>query len=134
MPLPSMHYEYMERRTAKVSGDFHVRFDNAYYSVDKAFLHKSVMIAASATKVNIYSMKGDLIVSWRRASRRGEWLTDPSHLPDGRCESLIIKFSNHPFSSLQADAYKSLDLPQIICFPNLQEVFCLDSPIRNTDC
>ena len=32
MPLPSMHYEYMERRTAKVSGDFHVRFDNAYYT------------------------------------------------------------------------------------------------------
>lgn len=82
MPLPSTHYEYMERKTAKVSGDFHVRFDNAYYSVDKAFLHKSVMIAASATTVNIYSMRGELIVSWRRASRRGEWLTDPDHLPD----------------------------------------------------
>ena len=25
---------------------------------------------------------GDLIVSWRRASHRGEWLTDPRHLPD----------------------------------------------------
>ena len=37
MPLPSMHYEYMERKTVKVSSDFHVRFDNAYYSVDKAF-------------------------------------------------------------------------------------------------
>ena len=72
----------MERRTAKVSADFHVRFDNAYYSVDKAYLHKSVLIAASATTVNIYSMKGKLIVSWRRASRRGEWLTDPAHLPE----------------------------------------------------
>ena len=67
---PAVPYEYMERRTAKVSADFHVRFDNAYYSVDKAYLHKSVMIAASATTVNIYSMKGNLIVSWRRASRR----------------------------------------------------------------
>ena len=77
-----MHYEYMERKTAKVSGDFHIRFDNAYYSVDKAYLHKSVMVAASATTVNIYSMKRELIVSWRRASHHGEWLTDPSHLPD----------------------------------------------------
>ena len=42
MPLPSTHYEYMERRTATVSSDFHVRFDNAYYSVDKAHLHKKV--------------------------------------------------------------------------------------------
>ena len=82
LPLPAVPYEYMERRTAKVSADFHVRFDNAYYSVDKAYLHKSVMIAASATTVNIYSMKGELIVSWRRASRRGEWLTDPAHLPE----------------------------------------------------
>jgi hypothetical protein len=40
------------------------------------------MIAASATTVNIYSMKGELIVSWRRASHRGEWLTNPAHLPD----------------------------------------------------
>ena len=31
MTLPTMHYEYMERKTAKVSSDFHVRFDNAYY-------------------------------------------------------------------------------------------------------
>lgn len=82
LPLPAVPYEYMERRTAKVSADFHVRFDNAYYSVDKAYLHKSVMIAASATTVNIYSMKGELIVSWRRASHRGEWLTDPAHLPE----------------------------------------------------
>ena len=27
-------------------------------------------------------MKGELIVNWRRASRRGEWLTDPAHLPE----------------------------------------------------
>ena len=82
MPLPSKPYQYLERRTAKVSGDFHVRFDNAYYSVDKAYLHKSVMITASADTVNIYSLKGELIVSWRRATHRGEWLTDPNHLPD----------------------------------------------------
>lgn len=61
MPLPSLQYQYMERKTAKVSGDFHVRFDNAYYSVDKAFLHKSVMIAATADTVNIYSLMGDLM-------------------------------------------------------------------------
>ena len=81
-PLPSMPYTYMERKTAKVSGDFHVRFDNAYYSVDKAFLHKNVMIGATSDRVNIYSMQGELIVSWHRAKRRGEWLTDPKHLPD----------------------------------------------------
>ena len=82
MPLPSTYYRYMERKTAKVSGDFHIRFDNAYYSVDKAYLHKKVMIGATSDTVNIYAMSGELIVSWPRASHKGEWKTDKNHLPE----------------------------------------------------
>ena len=82
MPLPSTHYEYMERRTATVSSDFHVRFDNAYYSVDKAFLHKKVSIKASATVVRIYSLAGEFLCEWPRATRKGQWSTNPEHLPD----------------------------------------------------
>ena len=82
MPLPSMHYEYMERNTAKVSSDFHVRFDNAYYSVDKAFLHKKVSIKASSTVVRIYSLSGEFLCEWPRATRKGQWSTNPEHLPD----------------------------------------------------
>jgi len=81
MPLPTAPYRYMERKRAKVSGDFHVRFDNAYYSVDKAYLHKSVLIGATSDTVNIYALSGELIVSWPRATHCGEWRTDPSHLP-----------------------------------------------------
>ena len=82
MPLLSMHYEYMERKTAKVSSDFHVRFDNAYYSVDKAFLHKKVSIKASSTVVRIYSLAGEFLCEWPRATRKGQWSTNPEHLPD----------------------------------------------------
>ena len=81
MPLPSMHYEYMERKTAKVSSDFHIRFDNAYYSVDKTFLHKKVSIKASSTVVRIYSLDG-ILCEWPRATRKGQWSTNPEHLPD----------------------------------------------------
>lgn len=82
IPLPSMHYEYMERKTAKVSSDFHVRFDNAYYSVDKAFLHKKVSIKASSSVVRIYSLAGEFLYEWPRATRKGQWSTDPEHLPE----------------------------------------------------
>lgn len=81
MPLPSMQYQYMERKTAKVSSDFHVRFDNAYYSVDKAFLHKKVLIKATASKVFIHSQQGELLCEWPRAVHKGQWMTDQSHLP-----------------------------------------------------
>ncbi len=81
MPLPPAPYEYMERRAAKVSSDFHVRFDNAYYSVDKAYLHKEVLIRASASTVRIFSKEGEFICEWPRATARSQWSTDPSHLP-----------------------------------------------------
>ena len=67
--------------TAKVSSDFHVRFDNAYYSVDKAYLHKKVTIRATASVVKIFGREGELIVEWPRATRRGDWKTDSCHLP-----------------------------------------------------
>jgi transposase len=82
MPLPSTHYEYMERKTATVSSDFHVRFDNAYYSVDKAFLHKKVSIRASSSTVRIYSLSGEFLCEWPRATRKGQWSTNPEDMPD----------------------------------------------------
>lgn len=82
MSLPSMQYEYMERRTATVSSDFHVRFDNAYYSVDKAYLHKKVSIKSTSSIVRIYSLTGEFICEWPRAAYKGQWSTNPEHLPD----------------------------------------------------
>ena len=81
MPLPSSEYQYMERKIAKVSSDFHVRFDNAYYSVPKAYVHKQVLIKATATIVKIYSQTGELLREGSRATSKGQWFTDPEHLP-----------------------------------------------------
>ncbi len=81
IPLPAAPYEYMERRMAKVSSDYHIRFDNAYYSVDRVYLHKEVLVRASATTVKIFSKEGLPICQWPRATAKGQWLTDPNHLP-----------------------------------------------------
>lgn len=81
-PLPSVYYEYTERKTAKVSSDFHIRFDNAYYSVKKAFKHRTVIIRATSSTVSIYDANGNFIESHPRATRPGQWLTEPSDLPE----------------------------------------------------
>ena len=81
MPLPSVHYEYTERRMAKVSSDFHVRFDNAYYSAPKAYVHKEISIKATATTVRFYTKQGDFLCEWPRAEFKGKWSTNPDHLP-----------------------------------------------------
>lgn len=81
MPLPPVPYEYMERKEAKVSSDFHIRFDNAYYSVDKAYKHQKVSVRASTTTVKIYARNGQYICEHHRATRKGQWCTKPEHLP-----------------------------------------------------
>ena len=81
LPLPKDEYHYTERKLAKVSSDFHVRFDNSYYSVPKAYVHKQVQVCATANEVRIYSQSGELLRCGPRASRAGQWMTDPAHLP-----------------------------------------------------
>jgi transposase len=81
MPLPSTSYQYMERKEAKVSSDFHVRFDNSYYSVSKEFVHRRVLIKATTTMVKIYSLSGELLSEWERAHHKGQWMTNPDHMP-----------------------------------------------------
>jgi len=66
---------------AKVSSDYHVRFDNSYYSVDKAYIHQRVSVSATADTVRIYSLQGGLIAVWPRATHKSQWMTDPKHLP-----------------------------------------------------
>ena len=79
--LPTTEYHFMERAEPKVNSDYHIRFDNAYYSVDKAFLHKKVSVRADAGRVKIYALNGDFICEHPRATHKGEWVTEPSHLP-----------------------------------------------------
>lgn len=81
MPLPPAPYKYMERKEAKVSSDFHIRFDNAYYSVDKAYKYQKVSVRASTTTVKIYARNGKYICEHQRATRKGQWCTNPEHLP-----------------------------------------------------
>lgn len=81
LKLPSDKYQYAERREATVSSDFHIRFDNAYYSCPAQYAHCRIQIKATATHVKLIDMKGAPICEHLRATRKGQWVTDPSHLP-----------------------------------------------------
>lgn len=65
-PLPAEEYYF------KVSSDFHVRFDNAYYSVPKEYLHKQVSIRATADTVYMSNWEGQLLCSFPRATYKGQ--------------------------------------------------------------
>ena len=81
LPLPKEEYHYMERKIVKVSSDYHVRFDNAYYSVPKQYIHEQVQVRATASVVKIYDKTGELLWEGPRATCKGQWITTPEHLP-----------------------------------------------------
>ena len=81
LPLPAEHYEYAERREATVSSDYHIRFDNAYYSCPAKYLHRRVLVRATAAEVRIHDLSGALVRVHARATRKGEWVTHRDDVP-----------------------------------------------------
>jgi transposase len=79
-PLPVTRYEFAEWTDARVNIDYHVAVADHYYSVPHQLLHQRVEIRLTATVVEIF-LKGRRIASHRRQRGRGEYATDPAHMP-----------------------------------------------------
>lgn len=45
-------------------------------------MHRKVSIKASSSVVRIYSLTGEFLYEWPRATRKGQWSTNPGHLPE----------------------------------------------------
>src|SRR5215831_15143463 len=79
-PLPTTRYEFAAWGDAGVNIDYHVAVDHNYYSVPYQLLHARVEVRLTATIVEIF-LKGRRVASHRRRHGRGEYSTDPAHMP-----------------------------------------------------
>jgi transposase len=79
-PLPATRYELAEWRDATVNIDYHVAVDHHYYSVPYQLVHQRVEVRLSATIVELF-LKGRRVASHRRLWSRGQYATDPAHMP-----------------------------------------------------
>jgi transposase len=79
-PLPATRYELGEWRDATVNIDYHVVVDANYYSVPYQLVHQRVEVRLAAATVEIF-LNGRRIASHRRRAGRGQWATDPAHMP-----------------------------------------------------
>jgi transposase len=79
-PLPMSRYEFAEWRDAGVNIDYHVAVDHNYYSVPYQLVHQRVEVRLTPTIVELF-VKGRRIASHRRRHGRGEYATDPAHMP-----------------------------------------------------
>lgn len=80
-PLPAVRYELAERRAARVNIDYHIVWDNRYYSVPHYLVHESVEVRATVTTVEVFH-RGERVALHRRShARRGTAVTDEAHRP-----------------------------------------------------
>jgi transposase len=79
-PLPAERYIYCAWKKASVSFDYHIDVERCYYSVPFQLIKKQVDVRITARIIEIF-YKGERIASHARASRVGEYVTCPEHMP-----------------------------------------------------
>jgi transposase len=78
--LPSTRFEYADWKKAKVNIDYHVVFDEHFYSVPFTHVHEEVWVRATATTVEVL-LRNRRIASHLRSHVRGRHTTQTEHMP-----------------------------------------------------
>jgi transposase len=78
--LPTERFELAEWKKATVNIDYHVAFDDRYYSVPYQLVRQPVEVRAMATTVEVLK-GGKRVASHAREHGRRRYVTNPAHMP-----------------------------------------------------
>ena len=78
--LRSEPYIFAEWKVARVNIDYHIVFDDHFYSVPYQLIKEEVQVRATHQTVEVI-YKSERIASHRRSHRQGGFTTEPSHRP-----------------------------------------------------
>jgi transposase len=80
-PLPTTRFERGEWKKAKVNVDYHVAFDDRYYSVPCALIGAAVEVRATRSAVEIFHCRERVGSHARSHGPKGTYVTCPEHMP-----------------------------------------------------
>ena len=80
MPLAQTRFEHAEWKRAKVNVDYHVAFEEHFYSVPYAHVHEEVWVRASTASIEVFA-RDKRIASHVRSRSRGQHTTQSEHMP-----------------------------------------------------
>lgn len=86
-PLPSQRFIYAEWARVKVNIDYHVEVDRSYYSVPFRLVGEHLDARGTASTVELFH-QGERVAAHARASRRGQYVTEPAHMPSSHRKHL----------------------------------------------
>jgi transposase len=78
--LPPSRFEYAEWKRARVNIDYHIVFDEHFYSVPYVLVHEEVWVRATATSIEVMRA-GTRVASHKRSGQRGRHTTVHEHMP-----------------------------------------------------
>jgi transposase len=79
-PLPPTPFILAEWKRAGVNIDYHVAFDDSYYSVPHALVRQEVELRITRSTIEILA-RGRRVASHPRSHRKGHYSTLPEHMP-----------------------------------------------------
>ena len=79
-PLPTTPYELATWKSAKVNIDYHIEFDERYYSVPYQLVHEPVDVRTTAHVVEILH-RNRRVASHVREYGKRRFITNPDHMP-----------------------------------------------------
>jgi len=79
-PLPKEPYVFSEWKKARVSLDYHIQFEDHYYSVPYRYVRKEVLLRIREKMVEIFH-ENELISAHPRSRIKYRFSTNPEHMP-----------------------------------------------------
>lgn len=86
-PLPAQRFTYAEWMRVKVNIDYHVEIDRSYYSVPYRLIGQHLEARMTASTVELFG-QGERVTAHARSSRRGQYVTEPAHMPSAHRKHL----------------------------------------------
>ena len=79
-PLPATPYEWAEWKKVRLGIDYHVRFDDHFYSAPYTLVKEDLWLRASAQTIELF-FKGNRVTSHARSFMQFKKTTLPEHMP-----------------------------------------------------
>lgn len=79
-PLPTRRYEFARWARPRVHVDYHVEYEDHFYSVPYQLVGKQVDLRATASTVELF-FEGRRVASHLRSAERGKHSTETTHMP-----------------------------------------------------
>ena len=81
--LPVRSFHISTEKKATVSRDFHIQYDNAFYSVPVGLIGENVIVKDDGFEIIIYDKKGMQVAKHCKAIHKWQRCTDEKHIPVG---------------------------------------------------